>query len=68
MDGALCNKGRTLPVVNLLKSTAVAAVHILREKRYSSYSLLTSALDRDEWSVSRPGRALSPGNDPVPTG
>jgi hypothetical protein len=25
---------------------------------YSSYSLFTSALDRGEWSASRPGRAL----------
>jgi hypothetical protein len=28
------------------------------ERRYSSYSYLTSALDGGEWSVSRPGRAL----------
>jgi hypothetical protein len=31
---------------------------------YSSYSLLTSAQDGDEWSASRPGRALSPERDP----
>jgi hypothetical protein len=30
--------------------------------RYSSYSLSTSALDGGEWSASRPGRALAPGN------
>jgi hypothetical protein len=30
------------------------------EKRYSSYSFLTSALDGGEWSASRPGRALPP--------
>jgi hypothetical protein len=30
---------------------------------------LTSALDGDEWSASRPGRALPPGEwTPVPTG
>jgi hypothetical protein len=29
--------------------------------RYSSYSLLTSALDVSEWSASRPGRALPQG-------
>jgi hypothetical protein len=28
------------------------------EKRYSSYSFLTSALDVGEWSASRPRRAL----------
>jgi hypothetical protein len=33
------------------------------ERRYSSYSFSTSALDGGEWSVSRPGRALPPGND-----
>jgi hypothetical protein len=27
---------------------------------YSSYSLLTSALDGGEWSASHPGRALPP--------
>jgi hypothetical protein len=32
---------------------------------YSSYSFTTSALD-GEWSVSRHGRALSPGKTPVP--
>jgi hypothetical protein len=38
------------------------------ERRYSSYSYLTSALDGDEWSASHPGRALPPGKGPpVPT-
>jgi hypothetical protein len=32
------------------------------ERRYSSYSFLTSTLDEGEWSASRPGRALPPGN------
>jgi hypothetical protein len=31
------------------------------ERRYSSYSFFTSALDGGEWSASRPGRALPPG-------
>jgi hypothetical protein len=31
------------------------------ERRYSSYSFTTSALDGSEWSASRPGRALPPG-------
>jgi hypothetical protein len=34
------------------------------ERRYSSYSFSTSALDRGEWSASRPGRALPRGKDP----
>jgi hypothetical protein len=39
------------------------------EKRYSSYSYLTSALDGGEWSASRPGRTLPPVKEPlVPTG
>jgi hypothetical protein len=31
------------------------------ERKYSSYSFLTSALDGGEWSASRPGRAFTPG-------
>jgi hypothetical protein len=39
------------------------------ERRYSSYSFLTSALDGGEWSASRPGRTLPPGKEPpVPIG
>jgi hypothetical protein len=34
------------------------------ERRYSSCSYLTSALDGGEWSASRPGRALPPGKEP----
>jgi hypothetical protein len=34
------------------------------ERRYSSYLFLTSALDRGEWSASRPGRVLPRGKDP----
>jgi hypothetical protein len=36
----------------------------LGDRRYSSYSFLTSALERGEWSASRPGRALPPGKEP----
>jgi hypothetical protein len=40
----------------------------LGERRYSSYSFTTSALDGGEWSASRPGRALPPEKGPpVPT-
>jgi hypothetical protein len=31
------------------------------ERKYSSYSFTTSALDGGEWSASRPGRAITPG-------
>jgi hypothetical protein len=34
------------------------------ERRYSSYTFLTSALDGGESSASRPGRALPPGKGP----
>jgi hypothetical protein len=33
----------------------------LGDRRYSSCSFLTSALEGGEWSASRPGRALPPG-------
>jgi hypothetical protein len=40
----------------------------LGDRRYSSYSFLTSALEGGERSASRPGRALPPGKEPpVPT-
>jgi hypothetical protein len=40
----------------------------LGDRRYSSYSFLTSALEGGEWSASRPGRTLPPGKgSPVPT-
>jgi hypothetical protein len=39
------------------------------ERRYSSYSFSTSALDGGEWPALRPGRALPPGKGPpVPIG
>jgi hypothetical protein len=34
------------------------------DRRYSSYSFLTSALEGGEWSASRPGRALPPDKEP----
>jgi hypothetical protein len=34
------------------------------QRRYSSYSFTTSALDGDERLASRPGRALAPGKGP----
>jgi hypothetical protein len=38
------------------------------ERRYSSHSFLTSALEGGEWSAPRSGRPLPPGKEPpVPT-
>jgi hypothetical protein len=34
------------------------------ERRYSSYSFSTSALEGGEWSASRPGRFFTPGKEP----
>jgi hypothetical protein len=39
----------------------------LGDRRYNSYSFLTSALEGGEWSASRPGRALTPGKEPPGT-
>jgi hypothetical protein len=36
----------------------------LDDRRYSSYSFLTSALEEGEWSASRPGRTLPAGKEP----
>jgi hypothetical protein len=36
----------------------------LGDRRYSSYSFLTSTLEGGEWSAARPGRALPPGKEP----
>jgi hypothetical protein len=44
----------------MAKQSSPATRHgdALGERRYNSYSFLSSALDRGEWSASRPGRAL----------
>jgi hypothetical protein len=49
-----------------VKWSCPAKRHVVakRERRYSSYSFLTSVLDGGEWSASGPGRALPPGKDP----
>jgi hypothetical protein len=50
-----------------VKQSKNTPMEVQGEMRYSSYSLLTSALDGGEWSASRFGRALAPGNGlPVP--
>jgi hypothetical protein len=55
----------------LKKKTSCSTTHHAGawvERRYSSYSLSTSALDGGEWSASRSGRDLAPGKGPpVPT-
>jgi hypothetical protein len=50
-----------------VKSKAVPSRSIevpLGDRRYSSCSFLTSALEGGEWSASRPGRALPPDKEP----
>jgi hypothetical protein len=46
------------------KTKAVRHAVAWGERRYSSYSFSTSALDEGEWSASRPGRTLAPGKGP----
>jgi hypothetical protein len=53
------------------KSSPTTRLWRRRGKVYSSYSFTISALDGDEWSASRPGRALPGGGGertPVPIG
>jgi hypothetical protein len=52
-------------VINKISCLATRHGGVWRgERRYNSYSFLTSALDGGEWSASRPGRALPPGKGP----
>jgi hypothetical protein len=46
------------------KAVPLYAMKAHGERRYSSYSFVTSALDGGELSASRPGRALPPGKGP----
>jgi hypothetical protein len=49
------------------KHTAAVPLHAMEclgERRYSSYSFLTSALDGSEWSALRLSRPLAPGKGP----
>jgi hypothetical protein len=56
----LCN-AQSLSNFHLCKCKAVPLCHVgaKGERRNSSYSFLTSALNGDEWSVSLPSHALS---------
>jgi hypothetical protein len=52
-----------------VKSPATRYGRTWGDRWNSSYSFSTSALDRNEWSASRHGRALAPGKGlQVPTG
>jgi hypothetical protein len=57
--------GKSVLTILFLKKSKTVPLHAMEvhggERRYSSYSFLTSALDGGEWSASRPGRALPPG-------
>jgi hypothetical protein len=56
---------RKVNINKQLKKAKAVPLHAMKafgeERRYSSYSYSTSALDVGEWSASRPGRALAPG-------
>jgi hypothetical protein len=55
--------------MNKAKAVPLHSMEVLGERRYSSYSLLTSVVDGVEWSASRPSRALAPEKgSPVPIG
>jgi hypothetical protein len=56
----------TLAIMNSKAKSSPATRHdeAWEERRYSSYSFSTSALDGGEWSASCPGRALPRGKDP----
>jgi hypothetical protein len=53
-------KIRYLPKVKV-KQSRYTPWRRLGERRYSSYSFTTSALDRGQWWALRPGRAFTPG-------
>jgi len=50
--------------VKKVKQSHYTPWRLLRERRYSPYSFLISALDEGEWSASRLGRALHSGKGP----
>jgi hypothetical protein len=52
------------PSYSFLLSNHTPWRHLGGERKYNSYSFTTSALNGDEWSASRPGRALAPGKGP----
>jgi hypothetical protein len=62
------NSERCYCSVVIVKSNVTLSCHRYAgakgERRYSSYSLFTSALDGGKWLASRPGRALIPGREP----
>jgi hypothetical protein len=67
-----CNHAQTCHSGQVIKSKAVHNTPMEVEggggRMYSSYSFTTSALDRCEWSASRSGRALPPGEGTLWTG
>jgi hypothetical protein len=46
---------------SLKQAILLHAMEVIGERRYSSYSFSTSALDGGEWSASRLSRAFTPG-------
>jgi hypothetical protein len=61
-----CNSPTSLTAIAEAKAVPLDGMKALGgERRYSSYSFTTSALDGGEWSATRPGRALPLGNGPL---
>jgi hypothetical protein len=56
LKATLASRPKNAKAVPLQRKEALWA-----ERRYSSYSLSTSALDGGEWSASRTGLAFTPG-------
>jgi hypothetical protein len=56
----------TIQIILTFNVSCPATRHggVWEDRRYSSYSFFTSALDESEWSASRPGPALPPGKGP----
>jgi hypothetical protein len=61
-------RGKQNATYSKVKQSKAVLLHAM-ERRYSSHSFTTSALDGDEWSALCPGRTLPPGKGPlVPIG
>jgi hypothetical protein len=66
-DTTLTSLPQLLRVQGKVKLSRYTPWRRLGERRYSSYSFMTSALDEGEWSASRTGGALLPGKGPPGT-
>jgi hypothetical protein len=60
----MCLIGEFMIIKKKVKLSRYMPWRHMGERRYSSYSFLTLALDEGEWSASRPGCALHPQKGP----